>query len=447
MCLDAVVESVSGSTTSSTGFVTFDDLATVACAAKAPLCHDPNTLIAAFAPDPRDIQWENTHVNYSYSKGREWTANCLLVIGAILWSIPVASIQALATAEKFAKAPGFIWINSLTGGRFNSFIIGYLPVVALLAIISVLPYFFEMIALKFESRKTKSNVQQSILERYFYYQLANIYITVTAGSIWTALGSIIDHPGSGLEILAKSVPKVVGYFVTLLMTKTLAGLPLDLLRISSLVRFTFLNLCFKQSLLTQRELSEVHKPQALLGGFEYPNQLLVIVICFTYACISPIILPVGALYFLIALIVYKKQILLLYVPDHESGGSMFPSACHRTLIGLICGQLTLIGYMILREAYYQPFVLLPLPVFTTLVMRSFAQEYDNPSAQLSLERAKDLDHNSMVRLQFTENLYRQPVLTEGKIEPSPYRIRKNPERMELSSPRLGVFHDDAGKFC
>ena len=32
---------------------------------------------------------------------------------------------------------------------------------------------------------------------------------------------------------------------------------------------------------------------------------------------------------------------------------MFPMACHRTLIGLVCGQLTLIGYSIMREGFYQ----------------------------------------------------------------------------------------------
>ena len=38
-----------------------------------------------------------------WSKGREWTANVLLGIGAILWSVPVASIQALATADQIGE--------------------------------------------------------------------------------------------------------------------------------------------------------------------------------------------------------------------------------------------------------------------------------------------------------------------------------------------------------
>ena len=66
----------------------------------------------------------------------------------------------------------------------------------------------------------------------------------------------------------------------------------------------------------------MYKKETLDIGVEYPTQLLVIVICFTYACISPIILPVGSIYFLCALIVYKKQILVFYTAEYEGGGVM-----------------------------------------------------------------------------------------------------------------------------
>ena len=98
----------------------------------------------------------------------------------------------------------------------------------------------------------------------------------------------------------------------------------------------------------------------------------------------------------------------------------------------------------------KPIVLLPLPFFTGLVMRSFAQQFDIPSVQLSLERAKILDLNSMVSLQFRENLYRQPVLAEGIAEPLPYRRQRTsatPVNPPTACKGLGVFHDDAGKVC
>jgi hypothetical protein len=94
--IDEVVDSVVGATMSSTGFITFKDLQTVTCAVRTPLFDRPGVLVVSMAPEPRDIIWDNAHVNLGWSKGREFTANMLLGLGAILWSIPVASIQVRA---------------------------------------------------------------------------------------------------------------------------------------------------------------------------------------------------------------------------------------------------------------------------------------------------------------------------------------------------------------
>jgi hypothetical protein len=82
----------------------------------------------------------------------------------------------------------------------------YLPVVAMLGLIMLLPVVFRWVAEHYEQRKKKSSVERSIIGRFFYYQLANIFITVTAGSIWQALYEILDHPGNALAILAASLP-------------------------------------------------------------------------------------------------------------------------------------------------------------------------------------------------------------------------------------------------
>jgi hypothetical protein len=417
--IDEVVDSVVGATMSSTGFITFKDLHSVTCAAKTPLFHKPDVLIANMAPEPRDIIWENAHVNLGWSRGREWTANMLLGVGAILWSIPVASIQALATADQIATVPGMGWLATLDGGHVAVFVNGYLPVVLLLTIIMVLPHIFYAVALHYEDRKTRSDVQKSIIGRYFYYQLANIYITVTAGSILDSLNEIIEHPTNILAILGKSLPNVVGYFATFIMTKLLVGLPMIMMRVGPLFRMLFIKTCFREKYLTEKELYEVHHPEKyaqLWYGWEYPNLLLVVVICFTYSCISPIILPVGAAFFLGAWLVYKNQILIVYNPSYESGGTMFPMVCHRTLIGLICGQLTFIGYSMLREGFYQALMTFPLPVITIKMMDVFKNLYEVPSRNISVERAVELDMQRNAAAAFSPDVYRQPVLTEKSAE-------------------------------
>jgi len=381
------------------------------------------------APEPSNIIWENAHVNLGWSKGREWTANALLGLGAILWSIPVASIQALATPDQIATVPGMAWLATLNGGDVANFVNGYLPVVLLLTIILILPHIFYVVALKYEDRKTHSDIQASIIGRYFYYQLANIFITVTAGSILDSLGEIIEHPGSILAILGKSLPNVVGYFATFIMTKILAGLPMILLRFPALMRMVFIKICFREKYLTQAELDEAYYPlkySQLWYGWEYPNLLLVIVICFVYSCISPVILPVGAVFFLGSWLVYKNQILIVFNPVYESGGIMFPMACHRTLIGLVCGQLTLIGYSIMRFGFYQALTMFPLPLITVKMMDVFKTLYVVPGMCVSVEQAVELDAiQKHVQSSFSPDVYRQPVLTERIAEPQ--TRRKSPE--------------------
>lgn len=183
-------------------------------------------------------------------------------------------------------------------------------------------------------------------------KLANIYISVTAGSIWISANQIIQRPSAGLEILGNSLPKVVGYFISLLVTKILGGLPMVILRMGALGRYLVLRMLHRTRYLTQRELDYVYCVEPLYYGWEYPTQMLVIVICFTYATISPIILFFGAMYFVSALMVYKKQVLYVYTPSYESGADLFPLVCERTILGLICGQLTFMGYSIVRGGHF-----------------------------------------------------------------------------------------------
>lgn len=100
---DVVVDTMIGAPLSSTGFVTFTDLVTLTYAVRAPITHEAGVLQVAMAPDPRDIVWHNAHVNQSWKSGREWTANVFLCVGAILWSIPVTGIQALANLDEIGE--------------------------------------------------------------------------------------------------------------------------------------------------------------------------------------------------------------------------------------------------------------------------------------------------------------------------------------------------------
>jgi hypothetical protein len=446
--LDVTLESVMAPTMSSTGFVTFLDLASTTCAASTPLTVKTNALRCSVAPEPREIRWNNAHVSKVTLNRRGYMTDFLLFIGLILWSFPLAAIQAFAKAEFVAQVPGMKWILAFHGGTVTSLVNGYLPVVALLTLITILPVIFEAVATQYERRKTFSDVQASMLARYFNFQIANVYVSVTAGSILKSLADMIDHPSSILELLGQSLPTMVGYFIALLVTKIMAGLPMVFLRFGALSRMLMLRTLSSEKKLTQRELDWVYRLENIQYGWEFPAQLLVVVIVFSYAIMAPIILPFGLIYFLGALIVYKKQLLYVYSPVYESGGAFFPLAVQKSLFGLVCGQVTFLGYTIIRGCYYQPVALLPLPLITIWVMRFFEQTYAIPSKRLSLERAREYDRftNDTSREEgelsergaeerrkiFDRDSYRQPVLTEVVTKPWMYRRGiPDPETMQV----------------
>jgi hypothetical protein len=185
-----------------------------------------------------------------------------------------------------------------------------------------------------------------------------------------------------------------------------------LLRMGALSRMIFLRSCFNKKRLTQRELNEVYRKQPIYYGWEYPTQFLVIIICFTYACISPLVLPVGCAYFFVALLVYKKQALYVYSPTYESGGKMFPQAVSKTLFALIISQLTFIGFTLIRKGVFQIMLLAPLPFLTVFFTLYIQSRYVEPSKKLSLERAVKIDALLVYPNEFSHATYQQPVLSE-----------------------------------
>ena len=85
---------------------------------------------------------------------------------------------------------------------------------------------------------------------------------------------------------------------------------------------------------------------------------------------------------------------------------------------------------------FQYFAILPLPFFSMYMRDRFHQRYVKPCNNLSLERARGIDIEESEKISsegdvshitstFDEHAYQQPVLTEGKAEPLPYRIGKS----------------------
>lgn len=73
----------------------------------------------------------------------------------------------------------------------------------------------------------------------------------------------------------------------------------------------------------------------------------------TYACIAPVILVPGLLFFGIAQVVYRHQLLYVYVAEFESGGAFFPVVFRRFVFALLTAQATMLGMFLLKNGLQQ----------------------------------------------------------------------------------------------
>ena len=201
---------------SSTAFVTFTTRMAETIAHQMHLTDgDSTSMEINHAPNPTDIIWENVFIPKSQITMRTTITNVGLAIGAFFWSSLVNSVN------HFAKS------FQIPENQQN-----FLSVVILLVFLLILPFIFDFIARHYECMKLESEIQNSIMTRYFYYQLVNIYVTVGLGgiNIGAQLLLILRHPQTLVEILGSTIPSVSLYFTNLVIVKIFTAIPIEMLR-------------------------------------------------------------------------------------------------------------------------------------------------------------------------------------------------------------------------
>ena len=193
------------------------------------------------------------------------------------------------------------------------------------------------------------------MTRYFYYQLANVFVSVYAGSIITALHEILDSPSSILSILGSTLPSFSIYFANLVIVKTFTAVPIEMLRLWPLAQIMSLKLCMNKKKWTWRELQAgAFADPPMLYGWIYPS-LDGANDCHHLCMHRSLISPLGVIFYAFAYLTYKYQLLFVFINHYQSGGFMWYALFTRSMIALICAAVTLTCYLgFRRTTYYGP---------------------------------------------------------------------------------------------
>ena len=152
--------------------------------------------------------------------------DAVVILGAIFWFSVIFVIGVISNLKKLAENPGFGWLNSYTNTQLYQFFNSYLYLGLLLIILALLPYVFDFVARSYQGLKLESEIQNSLMLRYFYYLLANVYVALL-GNLSTAINEIISQPIIITTFLGNSIPSFSSYFFNLIVLKTFTAIPIE----------------------------------------------------------------------------------------------------------------------------------------------------------------------------------------------------------------------------
>lgn len=350
------------------GFVTFSDIVTAQTAAQTRLFGDVETQVM-LAPEPQDALW----TNYALSRmtravNPAWVRVAVWAL-VLFWSIPVAFVASLANLKQLSRNTGLTWLApavdaapALTGA-----LTGYAPAIVLAVFMSLLPAILGFFTKK-EGAVSHSAVQLGVARKYFIFQVVNVFlIMVLSGSVFNSISDIIDNPTSIVSLLATSLPRVSNFFINYVMLQGLGGMPMGVLRLVGLI-IVRIKLKYLNKTTRDKEAILASGSGSMNYASAIPGALLVTTVSLAYSSLNPVICPFAAIYFSLALFVYKYNCMFVYDKPFETGGLFWEVIVPRVVVAAILYQVTLIGILALNKAPAQTITLIPLPVASVIFL-------------------------------------------------------------------------------
>ncbi len=414
---------------SATGFITFKSRRTQAIASQLPFLSEDYPLIKVIAaPPPTDIIWDNMSASTDHIESISFLTTIMYYTGLLFWSVILTFIAAISNLSDLETYLPFL--SSLDTTSY-AFLQGILPVIVMIIFLSLIPITMAMISTYVERRKTYSDVQQEVFKWYFMYQIANVYLTLLAGSAFTSINDVLDNPTSILNYISAALPSTSVFFINYCITQLFISLPLLSLQLNQLVYYLIIRLFYNEKQLTRRMIiKDILSNVTIEYGTSLPDSLYILTIALLYWVIAPIVIIICTAIFGATYVLLKYQYLYIYTRKYESGGKYWYGLYYYSMLALLASTITIIAYMSIKEAVTQAPLFLPLPFIIFFFWRYTEGRFKALSENIPYSAATKVDlsqlrkdENDREYQSFTWDYLKQPSLTAPKyIRPYPYRI-------------------------
>ncbi|KAG5535145.1 hypothetical protein RHGRI_023057 [Rhododendron griersonianum] len=388
-------------------FVSFKSRYGAAAAVHIEQGVNPTEWVTEPAPEPNDVHWPF----FSASFLKRWICKIIVFIACIvltvLFLIPVVIVQGLTNLDQLET--WFPFLSSLLSITFVSEVItGYLPSLILQLFQRIVPPIMMMLS-SVQGHNALSQIQKSACFKFLLFTIWNVFFAnVLSGSALYQVNVFLEPKEIPL-VLAEAVPSQASFFIAYVVTSGWTSTASELFRLFPLISI------FMKKKFAGKDDDDFEVPSVPYHG-QIPKIALFGLLGVTYFFLAPLILPFLLVYYCLGYIVFCNQLLNVYAPKFETGGTFWPIVHGSMIFSLVLMHIIAIGIFGLKELPLASIFCVPLP-FLTLLFHDYCQKRFLPifkayPAECLVKKDHD-DQNDPSMPEFLDKLvtaYRDPAL-------------------------------------
>ncbi|KAF5943594.1 hypothetical protein HYC85_017671 [Camellia sinensis] len=186
------------------------------------------------------------------------------------------------------------------------------------------------------------------------------------------------------KTIGVAIPMKATFFITYIMVDGWAGIAGEILRLKPLIFYHLKNFFLVK---TEKDREEAMDPGSLGFNTGEPQIQLYFLLGLVYAAVTPLLLPFILIFFSLAYVVFRHQIINVYNQQYESAAAFWPDVHGRVIAALVISQLLLMGLLSTKEAAQSTPFLIALPVLTIWFYRFCKGRYEPAFIRYPLQEA------------------------------------------------------------
>lgn len=300
------------------------------------------------APDERAILWDMFGKSPQINVAKTVIAIVLMSVLTMFWVVPTGFIVSLANIEALSNTGAFSWLNFIASisPEISGFVEGLLPSMILEIVMITVPKVVYRIV-KLQRLPSEVVVQQEALRKMIVFLFfSHVIFVVISGSILNHFDTFVQNPADIVRIMAASIPEQGTLMMTVVLLAAIVQVPIELLQPKRL----FKRWIGMKRALTIRDKELVNAAESESDHFDsYSTGAIFAVIGIVYSTLTPLIMTICALFFMMKYMVLKYTLLFTQTSPWEGFAALHHIALHRVTLGLLMKHMTMAGLMGLNK--------------------------------------------------------------------------------------------------